>query len=88
VSQCWIGLKGGEQLRGDIFVNATAQMSFKYLRDSVNPQGLECCDVGRVEWEEFVCSRMLLLLFKLFIAGFSRFRYIIGYGTLHYSRLD
>ena len=58
VSQCWIGLKGGEQLRGDIFVNATAQVSFENLRDSINPQGLKRCNVGRVEWEEFVCSRV------------------------------
>jgi hypothetical protein len=56
VTQCWIGLQGGEEIWGYILVNATTQVGFKYLGDSVDPQGLKCCNVSGVEWKELVCS--------------------------------
>jgi hypothetical protein len=52
-------LKGGKEIWGYVLVNTTTQVGFKYLRDSVDSQGLECCNVSRVKREELVCPRVL-----------------------------
>ncbi len=58
MTQCWIGLQGGEEIWGYILVNATTQVGFKYLGDSIDSEGLKCCNVSGVELKELVCLRV------------------------------